>query len=140
MAHFSQIDSNNKVVFVLRVSNDQITVDGIEDENLGIEFCKSIVGLDTNWKKTSFNGNFRKQFGAVGFTYDEENDVFIAPKPVEDWILDLNTFDWIPPIPKPNCDDEHWAHWNFENKNWEILEKVEDSVIEYQEDPLTDHF
>lgn len=140
MAHFSQIDSNNKVILVLRVSNDQITVDGVEDENLGIQFCKSIVGLDTNWKQTSFNGNFRKQFGAIGFTYDEENDIFIAPKPAENWILDPNTFDWIPPIPEPNCDDEHWACWNFETEDWEILEKLEYNPPLYTEFPRTDHF
>lgn len=122
MAHFAQIDSNNKVVQVVVINNNiLINNNGLEDENLGIEFCKSLYGQDTNWLKTSYNtkGNvyykyvmgddglmakvldedqskvFRGNFAGINSTYDPVNDVFIDEKPVDDGLTyELNTTKW----------------------------------------------
>jgi hypothetical protein len=51
-------------------------------------------------ERTSFNGNIRKQYAGIGYTYDPVNDVFIAPQPYGSWTLDEN-FDWQPPTPMP---------------------------------------
>lgn len=85
MAHFAEIDSANTVVRVLVVDNAQ--------EHRGQEFLADDLGLGGTWIQTSYNNNIRKQFAGIGFTYDPANDVFIAPKPAE-WFVLNETFDW----------------------------------------------
>ena len=82
MAHFAEIDSNNKVLRVIVVANE-IThkTDGTEDELLGIAFCQSLYGADTKWVQTSYNNNKRGIYAGIGFTYDPVKDIFIAPEP-----------------------------------------------------------
>ena len=70
MSHWAEIDSNNVVLRVLVGDN------GAPDE--GESFMKSLGG---NWVKTSYNGNIRKNYAGIGYTYDEERDAFIAPEP-----------------------------------------------------------
>jgi len=65
------------------------------------------VGLD--------EARARKNFAGIGYTYDEENDIFIPPKPYDDWVLDLEIADWVPPIPYP--EQGAW-YWDFESKSW----------------------
>jgi hypothetical protein len=78
MAHFAKLDENNKVIEVIVVSNDDILDEnGEENEEIGIEFCKMIQGSNTNWKQTSYNGNFRGRYAGIGMYYDEINDEFI---------------------------------------------------------------
>ena len=84
MAHFAKIDRWNTVVEVIVVNNDVITVDGVEDEQVGIDFCKSLYGQDTIWKQTSYSGSFRGCYAGIGYTYDWDNDVFVPPKEPED--------------------------------------------------------
>ena len=82
MAHFAELDSNNTVLRVLVVSNDDITDEnGQEQEALGITFLQNLFGADTQWVQTSYNNNFRGTYAGIGFTYDEENDVFLPPQP-----------------------------------------------------------
>lgn len=77
MAHFAQIDENNIVINVIVVSNDVLlNKDDYEGEQLGIEFCKSLYGQDTNWVQTSYNKAFRGEFAGIGHTYIPELDVF----------------------------------------------------------------
>lgn len=117
MAHFAKIDLNNVVEQVIVVNNDVLLdSEGNESEQLGIDFCKSLYGQDTTWVQTSYNGNFRKQYAGIGFTYDETNDVFISIKPFDSWILDEN-FDWQPPTPYPT--DGKTYSWNEENQTWD---------------------
>ncbi len=79
MAHFAQLDENNIVLQVIVVSNqDIIDENGVESEQLGIEFCKNLLGNDTNRVQTSFNKKFRKKFAGIGDLYDSENDIFIS--------------------------------------------------------------
>jgi hypothetical protein len=79
MAHFAKLE-NNIVREVIVVNNAVITNEnGVEQEQLGIDFCKSLYGKDTNWIQTSYGGSFRGKFAGIGDTYDPVNDVFVAP-------------------------------------------------------------
>jgi hypothetical protein len=82
MAHFAEIDENNIVKTVIVVNNNVLLDEnGIEQEEIGIAFCKSIYGQDTQWVQTSYNHNFRKNFAGISWVYDPIKDAFIPPKP-----------------------------------------------------------
>lgn len=92
MAHFAELD-NNIVKQVIVVHNNELLDNGIESEVKGIAFCQSLFG--GIWKQTSYNGNIRKNFAGIGYTYDQERDAFIPPKPSEgSWILNEETCLW----------------------------------------------
>ena len=95
---------------------------------VGIDETELIEGLDPEvWygnfrgqvcKRTSYNHNIRKQYASIGYTYDADADVFVAPQPYASWTLDEN-HDWQPPTPKP----EGNYVWFEPNKVWiEIIE------------------
>ena len=100
MAHFAKLDDNNVVLEVHCVHNNELLVDGVESEAKGIEFLVAWSGGYTNWKQTSYNGNFRKNYAGVGYTYQTDIDAFVAPKPYASWTLDANAR-WQPPAAKP---------------------------------------
>lgn len=78
MAHFAEIE-NNVVKQVIVINNEVITDDsGNEQEFLGVDFCKSLYGQDTQWVQTSYNAKFRGQYAGIGMTYDPVKDEFIA--------------------------------------------------------------
>jgi hypothetical protein len=110
MAHFAKIE-NGKVTEVIVVSNNELLVDGIEVESKGAEFCQSLFG--GTWVQTSYNGNIRKQYAGIGFTYDADADQFVAPQPYASWSLDSNN-DWQAPTPKP----EGSFTWDEETLAW----------------------
>lgn len=115
MAHFAQLDNNNIVTQVIVVKNTELLDEnGHESEAKGIEFCQSLFG--GNWKQTSYNANFRKNYAGIGFTYDSARDAFIAPKPFASWILNEETCTWEAPIAKPT-DDKIYT-WNEDNQQW----------------------
>jgi hypothetical protein len=77
MAHFARIE-NGFVQEVIVVNNDVIMdSEGIEQEQLGVDFCKSLYGQDTEWVQTSYNGSFRGRYAGEGHIWDGEN--FIHP-------------------------------------------------------------
>lgn len=79
MAHFAELDSNNKVLRVIVIDNDVThDEDGVEQESLGIAFCKSLFGENTNWAQTSYNNNYRGHFAGVNDTYDSVTDKFVS--------------------------------------------------------------
>jgi hypothetical protein len=81
MAHFAEIDQDNKVLRVVVVANkDTADENGNEVEQIGKDFCNRLLG--GNWVQTSYNGNFRGKYAGIGDTYDPVLDVFVAP-PVE---------------------------------------------------------
>tara|TARA_R100000742_G_C4275172_1_gene95491 strand:- start:850 stop:1239 length:390 start_codon:yes stop_codon:yes gene_type:complete len=117
MAHFAQLDGDNKVINVIVVDNDVITVDGEEVEQVGIDFCKSLLGEDTVWKQCSYNNNFRHVYPSeLNSTYDEDNDVFILPQPYPSWTLDSN-FNWLAPVPYPDAINDKKYIWDEELHN-----------------------
>ena len=117
MAHFAKLDENNVVLEINVINND--TLNMANEEESGIEFLTQWSGGYSNWKQTSYNGNFRKQYAGIGHTYDSVNDVFIAPQPYPSWTLDEN-FDWQPPTPKP--EDDGIYTWNESTTSWDLAE------------------
>jgi hypothetical protein len=118
MAHFAKLDSNNIVTGVFTVKNSVIQTNGADDEAKGINFLKKIYGSDTVWKQTSFNGNIRKNYAAIGYSFDEGRDAFIAPKPYPSWILNETTCKWEAPVPSTG---DPFEIWDEENLQWVIV-------------------
>jgi len=118
MAHFAELDGNNKVIRVV-VVNDMYESDG---EN----WCNEFFHGGT-WKQTSYNTNkgvhylsgtpFRKNFAGPGYSYDETRDAFIPPQPYTSWLLDEDTCIWNPPVPYPTDDTKEWE-WDEASQNW----------------------
>jgi hypothetical protein len=117
MAHFAELDKDNNVISVTVVNNDVLLVDGIESERAGVDFLESIFG-HRNWKQTSYNNNFRKNYAFVGCVYEAEWDVFRTPQPYPSWKLDYETFKWVPPTPKPGKETGYIYVWSEINKEW----------------------
>lgn len=113
MAHYAFLDENNIVVEVI-VGIDEIElIEGKDPETWYADFRGQTC------KRTSYNGNIRKQFAGIGFTYDPEADVFISPQPFPSWNLDEN-YDWQAPKPKP--EKGFWL-WDEEVGDWVEQEK-----------------
>jgi hypothetical protein len=114
MAHYAFLDENNIVTEVI----------------VGIDETELIEDLDTEtWygnfrgqtcKRTSYNGNYRKNYAGVGYTYNAELDAFIAPKPFESWLLDEETCLWEAPVAYP--DDGERYIWDEQAKDWALIE------------------
>lgn len=120
MAHFAELDKDNKVIRVIVIdNNDMSDENGIEKEELGINFCKSLFGEDTNWVQTSYNGNFRNRFASVGNTYDATLDAFLNPKPFPSWVLDEN-LNWQAPKIRPAYQEGFEIKWNEEKLDYDI--------------------
>lgn len=117
MAHFAQLDENNMVINVIVVANEVIVdLDGNESEEIGIAFCKSLFGEDTNWKQTSYNSSFRKNYAAIGGTYDPVRNVFIPKKLFSIGVLDEESCQWMYPPP-----DGQSYEWDEESSNWKLV-------------------
>ena len=107
MAHYAFLDANNVVTQVI----------------VGIDETELIEGLDTetwygNFRgqtcvRTSYNGNIRKQYAGIGYTYDDVADQFVALQPYASWTLDENN-DWQAPTPKPDGN----YYWSEEDLEW----------------------
>lgn len=117
MAHFAQLDSSNMVIQVIVVGNpDCLDENGNESETVGVAFCKSLFGADTQWRQTSYSGSIRKNYAGIGCTYDAARDAFIMPQPYSSWILDEETCKWNAPIPYP--DDDDFYLWDENSNSW----------------------
>jgi len=119
MAHFVKLDENNVALAVHVVNNDVITIDGVEVEQAGIDFLTQLHG-HTNWKQASYNGNIRKNFAGIGYTYDSTRDAFIPPKPFNSWILNEDTCRWESPVAYP--EGEGIYTWNESTLSWDLAE------------------
>jgi len=115
MAHFAKIGVGNKIIKVAVVSNNIATT-----EQAGVDFLNNLYGSKDVWKQTSYNGNIRKNYAAVGYTYDQTRDAFIAPKPYASWILNEDTCLWEAPVAYP--DDGERYDWNESTTTWDIVE------------------
>jgi len=130
MASFAKIGLNNKVIEVQSVVNEVLhDSNGVEQESIGIDFLTKLTGWAI-WKQTSYNTvggvhlsggtPFRKNHAGIGYTYDEDRDAFIPPKPFNSWILNEQTCLWVAPVAKPN--DENKYTWNESTLTWDIVE------------------
>ena len=120
MASFAKIGLNGKVIEVLSVVNEVLhDANGVEQEVNGIDFLTKLTGWSI-WKQTSYNNNIRKNFAGIGFTYDEDRDAFIPPKPYNSWTLNETTCLWDPPVAYPT--DGQIYNWNETNQTWDLVE------------------
>ena len=114
MAHFAKLGTGNIVERVEVVSNDIAVT-----EQAGSDFLNKIYNTRDAWKQTSYNNNIRKNFAGIGFTYDQQRDAFIAPKPYNSWILNETTCRWESPVAYPT--DGKKYNWNESLVNWELI-------------------
>ena len=114
MAHFPKLGIGNIIEKVEVVSNDIATT-----EQAGADFLNNLYNTRDIWKQTSYNRNIRKNFAGIGYTYDQERDAFIPPKPFNSWILNDDSCIWEAPISKP--DDDKKYNWNEINQTWDEI-------------------
>ena len=141
MASFAKIGLNNKVIEVLSVVNEVLhDANGVEQESIGIDFLTKLTGYPV-WKQTSYNTSggihknngtpFRKNHAGIGYTYDEDKNAFIPPKPFNSWILNESTCNWESPIPYPITNTQNrldnlgnsiqdFYTWNEETQSWTL--------------------
>ena len=101
MSHFAKLD-NNIVTEVIVAEQDFINSGAVGDSFL--------------WVQTSYSGSFRKNYAAVGYTYDKAKDAFIAPKPYPSWVLVEDTCQWEAPTAMP--DDGEMYSWDEDTTAW----------------------
>lgn len=130
MAHFAEIDENNIIIQVLVVPDEQ--------EHRGHEYLSVDLSLGGTWLKCSYNTRggvhydpetnkpsgdqskaFRKNYPGIGFSYNEELDAFIPPKPFPSWVLSHHTYDWKAPIAPPSEDEPYI--WNEDTLSWVLV-------------------
>lgn len=121
MAHFAQLDENNKVLQVIVVANEELLLDGVENETKGVIFCKSLFGDDTKWVQTSYNATFRKNYAGIGYIYDADNDYFFAPQPFPSWELNADA-QWEAPVAMPtDAPQGSFYTWNENDLKWDLV-------------------
>ena len=132
MASFAKIGLNSKVIEVLAVNNNELKdSNGVEQEVNGIDFLTKLTGWAV-WKQTSYNTHggvhssggtpLRKNHAGIGYTYDENRDAFIPPKPYTSWVLNESTCLWQAPVTMPatELEENQYYSWNESIVNWEI--------------------
>jgi len=120
MAHFAELDNSNIVKRVVVVGNDVETAAGplgandmhVDGETWCINFFKG-----GNWKQTSYNHNFRKQYAGKGYTFDSAKNKFISPQPYDSWALDGND-DWQAPVTYPTDTTDKMISWDEAGQKW----------------------
>jgi hypothetical protein len=125
MAHFAQLDGNNVVTQVIVVDNkDCSDATGVEKESIGIAFCERLFG--GNWKQTSYNGNMRKNYAGIGYTYNADIDAFVPPKPFASWVLNNDTAQWDAPVAMPEDagtgEPPKMYSWDESTTSWVAVE------------------
>jgi hypothetical protein len=110
MAHYAFLDESNIVTEVIVGIDETELIEGKDPETWYEEFRGQVC------KRTSYNGNIRKNYAGLGFYFDEGRDAFIPPKPYPSWLLNEDTCQWEAPIPYP--DDDLIYQWDEEQGDW----------------------
>ena len=110
MAHFAEVDTNDVVLRVLVVGNDQ--------EHRGQEFLADDLALGGTWVQTSYNGNMRKNYAGIGMKFDRVRDAFIPEQPYPSWVLDEQTCLWNAPTEMPVVEGKMFT-WVEADLNWQ---------------------
>jgi hypothetical protein len=108
MAHYAFLDENNIVTEVI-VGKDETDTSHDWEQFYG-QIRNQVC------KRTSYNGNIRKNYAGIGYSYDYGRDAFIPPKPYPSWVLVEQTCLWNSPIPYPN--DGKKYGWDEITKTW----------------------
>tara|TARA_Y100001949_G_scaffold81692_1_gene69028 strand:+ start:591 stop:968 length:378 start_codon:yes stop_codon:yes gene_type:complete len=121
MAHYAELDETNTVLRVLVVHNDVTTIDGVEDEQRGIDFLNDLLPDSGTWVQTSFNRNFRGRFAMVEGTYDPASDTFISRQPFPSFTLNSDN-EWESPVAFPGVPGESpFYAWDEDTTSWVVL-------------------
>jgi hypothetical protein len=110
LAHYAFLDDNNIVTEVIVGIDETELIEGKDPETWYGEFRGQTC------KRTSYNGNYRKNYAGIGFSYDETLDAFISPQPYPSWILNEETAQWGAPIPYPEGGLMYF--WDEEIVDW----------------------
>jgi len=146
MAHFAKLGANSKVIQVLTLDNkDMLNADGVEDETVGQQYLETHNNWPAQmWIQTSYNtaGNKHKEGGTplrgnyagIGYTWDEDNQIFWPKKPYASWVKLILEARWQSPIGdapelteeqrNQNTADTHkWFYeWNEANQTWDLTD------------------
>ena len=150
MAHFAKLGSNSKVIQVLTLNNsDMLNADGVEDESVGQQYLESTHNWPAQmWIQTSYNtaggkhnsGDdskaLRGNYAGIGYTWDEDNNIFYGKKPYASWVLNTITASWHSPIgnaPALTAEQQaqndvgtpRWGYaWNEANQSWDLTDAL----------------
>ena len=138
MAHFAKISETNEVLTVLAVDNkDVLNADGVEEESVGQAYLEKHNNWPAEkWIQTSYNTfggthkdggtPLRGNYAGIGYTWDEDNNIFYGKKPYASWVLNTTTASWHSPIgdaPDDLTDEEKAAFtsyvWNEGTGAWD---------------------
>ena len=138
MAHFAKLGSNSKVIGVLTMGNkDMLDANGVEDESVGQQYLERHNNWPAQmWIQTSYNTSagthklggtpFRGNYAGIGYTWDEDNNIFYPKKPYPSWVLNTTTATWHSPIgdaPDDLTAEEKAANtqyvWNEVGQSWD---------------------
>ena len=142
MAHFAKLGSNSKVIQVLTCGNgDMLNADGVEDETVGQQYLERHNNWPAQmWIQTSYNTSggkhnsgddskaLRGNYAGIGYTWDEDNNIFYGKKPYASWVLNTTDAQWHSPIgDAPDLTDEEKAAftryvWNEEGQSWDLTD------------------
>ena len=146
MAHFAKLGANSKVIQVLTLDNkDMLNADGVEDEAVGQQYLEQHNNWPAQmWIQTSYNtlGNqhkdggtpFRGNYAGIGYTWDEDDQIFWPKKPYASWVKHNDSASWKSPIgdPPPLTEEQtsqneagthEWDYvWNEDNTTWDLTD------------------
>ena len=146
MAHFAKLGANGKVIQVLTLDNkDMLNADGIEDEAVGQQYLERHNNWPAQmWIQTSYNtsGNkhnsgddskaFRGNYAGIGYSWDEDNNIFWSKKPFASWVKNTADARWQSPIgdapaltaeqeEQNEADTHDWGYsWNEDDQSWDL--------------------
>ena len=110
MAHYAFLDENNIVTEVIVGIDETELIEGLDPETWYGNFRGQVC------KRTSYNGNIRRNYAGIGYSYDPVRDAFIPPKPFSSWTFNEDTYGWLPPVPCPN--DGKYYDWDENSLSW----------------------
>jgi len=139
MAHFAKISDTSKVLTVLTLDNkDMLNADGVEEETVGQQYLEKHNNWPAEkWIQTSYNTSrgthkdggtpLRGNYAGIGYTWDEDNNIFYGKKPYPSWVLNTTTATWHSPIgdaPDDLTDEEKAAFTSLELEVHQVVQVV----------------
>ena len=148
MAHFAKLGINGKVITVLTMDNDKmLNADGVEDETVGQQWLETHNNWPAQmWIQTSYNTScnihksggtpFRGNYAGIGYTWDEDNQIFWPVKPYPSWVKDMTTASWKSPIgdapaltaeqtSQNEAGTHNWIYsWNESGQSWDLTDSM----------------
>ena len=120
MAHYAFLDENNIVTEVIVGIDETELIEGESPESWYGKFRSQTC------IRTSYNGNIRKNYAGIGYSYNSDLDAFIPPKPFNSWLLNEDICQWKSPVPYPSdVPDGTFYLWNEDIVNWELIDPSE---------------